>query len=50
VPEVIEEEPNVVDWAKAFEAKNGRGPKLAEVTAAFPDLSRTTAWRRLKAA
>lgn len=50
VPEVIEEEPNVVDWAKAFEAKNGRGPKLAEVTAAFPDLSRTTAWRRLRAA
>lgn len=50
VPEVIEEgQPNVVEWSKAFERKNGRKPKVDEV-AAHLGLSRTTAWRRLSAA
>jgi hypothetical protein len=50
VPEVIEEEPNVIEWKSRFEAKNGRPPRLPELQAAFPDMSRTTLWRRAQAA
>lgn len=41
---------NIVPWAQAFEAKHGRKPRLDEVRSAFPDVPRTTAWRRLRAA
>lgn len=41
---------NIVPWAQAFEAKHGRKPRLDEVRSAFPEVPRTTAWRRLKAA
>jgi|GEM_PF-5975956 len=50
VPEVVEDEPNVVQWAQAFEAKNKRSPRLPELQAAFPSMSRTTLWRRTAAA
>jgi hypothetical protein len=41
---------NIVPWAQAFEARHGRKPRLDEVRSAFPEVPRTTAWRRLKAA
>jgi hypothetical protein len=40
----------IIPWAKAFEAKHGRPARLDEVQAAFPEVARTTAYRRLKAA
>lgn len=40
----------IIPWAKAFEAKHGRSARLDEVQAAFPEVARTTAYRRLKAA
>ena len=41
---------NIIPWAQAFEAKHGRSARLDEVQAAFPEVARTTAYRRLKAA
>ncbi len=41
---------NIIPWAQAFQAKHGRPPRLDETTAAFPEVARTTAYRRLKAA
>lgn len=41
---------NIVDWSKSFERVHGRKPRLDETTAAFPDVSRSTCYRRLKAA
>jgi hypothetical protein len=41
---------NIIPWAKRFEAVNGRPARLDEVQAAFPEVARTTAYRRLKAA
>lgn len=41
---------NIVPWAQAFEAKHGRLPRLDETMAAFPEVARTTCWRRLKKA
>jgi hypothetical protein len=41
---------NIVPWAQAFRAQHGRPARLDEVQAAFPEVARTTAWRRLKAA
>lgn len=40
----------VILWAKAFRAKHGRPARLDEVRSAFPEVPRTTAWRRMKAA
>lgn len=41
---------NVIDWARRFERQHGRKPRLDETTTAFPDVSRSTCYRRLKAA
>jgi hypothetical protein len=41
---------NIVDWSKSFERLHGRKPRLDETTAAFPQVSRSTCYRRLKAA
>ena len=41
---------NIIDWTRSFRAVHGRDPKWPEVKAAFPDASKTTAWRRVKAA
>ena len=49
VPEVPEiEDPNakVIDWTKRFAQKNGRPPKLNELEAQFPEVARTTLYRR----
>lgn len=40
----------VIAWARAFETKHGRAPRLDEAQAAFPSVARTTVYRRLKAA
>ena len=53
LPEVkqIEAETNVVSiWTKKFEAVHGRLPTVRELQLAFPDMSRTTVWRKSKAA
>lgn len=41
---------NIVDWTRAFRKAHGRDPQWPEVRAAFPEVSKTTAWRRVKAA
>lgn len=41
---------NIVDWSKSFERVHGRKPRLDEAQAAFPNVSRSTTYRRLKAA
>jgi hypothetical protein len=41
---------NIVNWSKSFERVHGRKPRLDETTAAFPEVSRSTCYRRLKAA
>lgn len=41
---------NIVEWAAAFEQRHGRKPRLDETQAAFPQVSRSTCYRRLKAA
>jgi hypothetical protein len=41
---------NIVDWTRAFRNAHGRDPQWPEVKAAFPEVSKTTAWRRVKAA
>lgn len=47
----IPEPANVVSiWSRRFEAKHGRAPTVKELMQAFPDQSRTTVWRRSKAA
>lgn len=40
----------VIEWARHFEAKHGRKPRLDETQAAWPMVSRSTCYRRLKAA
>jgi hypothetical protein len=45
LPEIAQSETaRVIDWAKAFEAKHGRGPTQAEIRTAF-DLAKSTAHR-----
>ena len=41
---------NVVSFAKAFRAANGRDATIAEMQSKFPHLARTTAWRKARAA
>ena len=41
---------NVVDWVRAFRQRHGRDPKIAELQDSFPEVPRTTAWRRIKSA
>jgi len=41
---------NIIPWAKAFEREHSRKPRLDEALAAYPEVARTTCWRRLKAA
>ena len=41
---------NIIDWSQSFERVHGRKPRLDETTAAFPQVSRSTCYRRLKAA
>ncbi|MBL8565890.1 MAG: hypothetical protein JNM89_09250 [Hyphomicrobiaceae bacterium] len=41
---------SVVDWVREFRAHNGRRPHIPELQARFPGTSKTTAWRRCKAA
>lgn len=51
VPDVVGEQSDpVVDWCRAFEAKHGRKPQIPELQAAFSNIAKTTAWRRIKAA
>ena len=38
---------DVIDWVRAYRARNGRDPQIPELQAAFP-LPRTTAWRYAK--
>lgn len=39
----------VQDWIRTFRSTQGRNPKIPELQAAFPGLTRTTAWRRCRA-
>lgn len=41
---------DVIVWAREFEKRNGRKPKLNEAEAAFKNVARTTIYRRLKVA
>lgn len=41
---------DVILWAREFEKRNGRKPKLNEAEAAFKNVARTTIYRRLLAA
>lgn len=41
---------NIIPWAQAFRSEHGRAPRLDEAEAAFPEVARTTCYRRLKAA
>jgi hypothetical protein len=41
---------NIIDWAASFERLHGRKPRLDETTAAFPNVSRSTCYRRIRAA
>ena len=38
----------VVVWAREFRSRNGRNAKIPELQSQFPEVPRTTAWRRTK--
>ena len=38
----------VIPWVEEFRRRNGRDPKIPEVRGVFNDISRTTAWRRIR--
>lgn len=40
----------IIPWANSFKRLHGRMPRLDETRSAFPEISKATAWRRLKAA
>jgi hypothetical protein len=41
---------NVLSYCRAFKKANGRPPTIPEVQCKFPELPKTTAWRKAKAA
>jgi len=41
---------NIIPWARQFRDQHGRPARLDEAQAAFPEVARTTCYRRLKAA
>lgn len=41
---------NIIPWARQFRDQHGRPARLDEAMAAFPEVARTTCYRRLKAA
>jgi hypothetical protein len=41
---------NIIPWVQRFEIEHGRKPRLDEAEAAFPEVARSTCYRRLKAA
>lgn len=43
-------EPNVIEWVSEFQKRHNRKPQLPELQQAFPEIPRTTLWRRMKAA
>lgn len=49
VPDVDDTD-KVLDYVQAFQARNGRKPKIPELQAAFEGLPKTTAWRKIKSA
>jgi hypothetical protein len=50
VPEAMPDQTeHVVSWVRAYRRRHGRDPKIPEVQGAFKGLSRTTAWRRIRA-
>jgi hypothetical protein len=44
-----DESEHVVSWVRAYRRRHGRDPRIPEVQGAFKGLSRTTAWRRIRA-
>jgi len=52
VPDVptVDDTDKVLDYVQAFQARNGRKPKIPELQAAFEGLPKTTAWRKIKSA
>ena len=49
-PEVKPDETEqVVSWVREYRRRHGRDPKIPEVQGAFNGLSKTTAWRRIRA-
>ena len=40
----------IIDFVREAKARSGRVPTLPEVQALFPNVPRTTAWQRIKAA
>jgi hypothetical protein len=41
---------NIIPWVQRFQIEHGRKPRLDEAEAAFPEVARSTCYRRLKAA
>lgn len=45
-----EEDDKVISFCRAFKKANGRAPTIPEVQSKFPEVPKTTAWRKAKAA
>lgn len=50
VAPIPEEDDKVLSFCKAFKKANGRPPTIPEVWSKFPDVSKSTAWRKARAA
>ena len=50
VAPMTEEDDTVLSFCKAFKKANGRPPTIPEVWSKFPDVPKTTAWRKARAA
>ncbi len=46
----VSKDDHVVDWVHEFRDRTGRDPQIPELQSAFPEVPKTTAWRRCKAA